>query len=209
MRLVLIRRSFVSVLSSWLDFESSWSRRSHPIWGSPSRVYWMAQADVDDGRRPGLSSDERAELVRLTSRARSAFHAWRHAQANPTARMLADSELGDLVVKIHEQSFGTYSDGRVTAEMRLGFGRKMNHRRVERLMRERGLQGDTRRRRGKGCIRSQATDRMHAELVADATDMATWRRRHRKERSRTATLDRTAASGSSGNDSAVPGCSAP
>ena len=26
---------------------------------------WLAQADVDDGTRPGLSSDERAELVQL------------------------------------------------------------------------------------------------------------------------------------------------
>lgn len=26
---------------------------------------WMAQADIDDGRRSGLSSDERAELVAL------------------------------------------------------------------------------------------------------------------------------------------------
>ena len=26
---------------------------------------WMARADVDDGRRPGLTSDERAELVKL------------------------------------------------------------------------------------------------------------------------------------------------
>ena len=26
---------------------------------------WMAQADIDDGARPGLSSDERAELVAL------------------------------------------------------------------------------------------------------------------------------------------------
>src|SRR5688572_2478279 len=26
---------------------------------------WMARADIDDGRRPGLTSDERAELVKL------------------------------------------------------------------------------------------------------------------------------------------------
>ena len=26
---------------------------------------WMARADVDDGRRPGLTSDERAELEKL------------------------------------------------------------------------------------------------------------------------------------------------
>lgn len=26
---------------------------------------WMAQADIDEGNRPGLSTDERAELARL------------------------------------------------------------------------------------------------------------------------------------------------
>jgi putative transposase len=172
-----------------------------------------------------------AACCRTMKVSRSAFFAWRRAQANPTERMLADRELGDLVVKIHEQSFGTYGTRRVTAELRLGLGREVNHKRVERLMREQGLQGVTRRRRVKGCTRSRATDprsddlvhrqfrpdgpdrlwvqdvtqhrtsegwvylavvidawsrrvvgwsiadHMRAELVADAIDMATWRRR--------------------------------
>lgn len=83
---------------------------------------------------------------------RSAFYAWRHAQAYPTPRMLDDADLGDLIVKVH-QSLGTYGSRRVTAELRLGLGRQVNHERVERLMRERGLQGVIRRRRAKGCTR--------------------------------------------------------
>jgi putative transposase len=161
---------------------------------------------------------------------RSAFYAWRHAKAHPTPRMLADAELGDLVVTIHERSYGTYGTRRVTAELRLGLGRTVNHKNVERLMRHRGLQGVT-RRRVMGCTRSRPTDERaddlvhrqfrpdgpnrlwvqdvtqhrtgegwvylavvidawsrrvvgwsiadhrRAELVADAIDMATWRRR--------------------------------
>ena len=162
---------------------------------------------------------------------RSAYFAWRANQVNPTARMIDDAELGELVVKVHDQSFGTYGWRRVTAELRLGLGREVNHKRVQRLMRERGLSGVTRRRRTKGCTRSRVTDprsddlvhrqfrpdgpdrlwvqdvtqhrsgegwvylavvidawsrrvvgwsiadHMRAELVADAIDMATWRRR--------------------------------
>ena len=50
----------------------------------------------------------------------------------PTRRRgwLADREFGDLIVKIHEQSFGTYGWRRVTAELRLGLGREVNHKRV-------------------------------------------------------------------------------
>jgi putative transposase len=96
---------------------------------------------------------------------RSAFYIWRHRQAQPTARMLADVELGDVVAKIHEQSFGTYGVLRVTAELRLGLGRQVNHKRVARLMRERGLQGITRRRPRHGCTRSRPGDPRSDDLV--------------------------------------------
>jgi hypothetical protein len=69
----------------------------------------------------------------------SGFYDWWHRQANPTAKMLADAELGDLIDKIHDQSRGTYGVPRVTAELRLGLGGTVNRKRVARLMRERGL----------------------------------------------------------------------
>ena len=50
---------------------------------------------------------------------RSAFHAWRHRQANPTTKMADDTDLASLIAKIHDQSHGTYGRPRVTAELRL------------------------------------------------------------------------------------------
>jgi putative transposase len=105
------------------------------------------------------------QCVRTMKVSRSAFYGWRHRQAHPTARTLADVELGELVVKIHDQSFGTYGIPRVTAELRLGLGRRVNHKRVARLMREHGLQGVTRRRRTTGCTRSRPNDPRAEDLV--------------------------------------------
>jgi putative transposase len=105
------------------------------------------------------------QCCRTMKVSRSAFYTWRHHQRHPTARMLDDTELTEVVVKIHDQSFGTYGVPRVTAELRLGLGRRVNHKRVERLMRERSLHGITRRRRTKGCTRSRAEDPRAEDLV--------------------------------------------
>ena len=96
---------------------------------------------------------------------RSAFYAWRHRQANPTPKMTDDADLASLITRIHDQSFGTYGAPRITAELRLGLGRQVNHKRVARLMREHGLHGITRRRRSGGCTRSRPGDPRSDDLV--------------------------------------------
>ena len=97
---------------------------------------------------------------------RSAFHCWRYLQANQTAKMAADADadVGELIIKIHDESDGTYGVPRVTAELRLGFGRMVNHKRAERLMRGRGPQGVTRRRQH-GCTRRNLADPSSDDLV--------------------------------------------
>ncbi|MFM7687142.1 MAG: IS3 family transposase [Actinomycetota bacterium] len=105
---------------------------------------------------------------------RSAFFAWRQRRENPTPKMVDDIDFGELIVKIHDQSHGTYWAPRVTAELRLGLGRQVNHKRFERLMRERGLQGVTRRRRGKRCTRAErgliSDDLVHRQFRPDRPD---------------------------------------
>jgi putative transposase len=65
---------------------------------------------------------------------------------------------------IHEQSRGTYGWPRVHAELVLGMGLDVNHKRVARLMREAGIQGLYRRRRSRTTVRNPA-DQPAEDLV--------------------------------------------
>ena len=91
-----------------------------------------------------------AACCRVMGVSTSGFYAW---QANPvTSREFADAELTDRIFDIHRMSRCSYGSPRVHAELRLGDGTRCGRKRVERLMRQAGIVGIHRRKRG-GCTR--------------------------------------------------------
>ena len=78
----------------------------------------------------------------------SGFCEWRHARAHPCRRRVDDAELTERIREIHAMSRRSYGSPRVHAELRLGDGRRVGRKRVERLMRLAGMVGIHRRRRG-------------------------------------------------------------
>lgn len=157
----------------------------------------------------------------------SGFYEWRHRQSNPCRRVREDAALTETICEIHKRSRGTYGSPRVWADLRMGSDIRVGRKRVERLMRQAGIQGVTRRRRtwttrrdpdavpsddlvnrqftvdgsdvlwvsditehptaegkvyladawNREVIGWSITDHLRAEMVCDALDMATWRRR--------------------------------
>ena len=64
-----------------------------------------------------------------------------------------------MIGQVHADSRGSYGSPRVTAELRLGLGVEVNRKRVERLMRQAGIQGIYRRRGRKNLV-SAATEEL-------------------------------------------------
>ena len=87
---------------------------------------------------------------------RSHYYQWRSGQKS--VRVEEHELLTKHIEKIHEESRGTYGWPRVHAELTLGLGLAVNHKRVARLMREAGLQGLYRRRRHGCTVRDPAAD---------------------------------------------------
>ena len=72
---------------------------------------------------------------------------------------------------VHAESRGTYGWPRVHAELTIGLGWAVNHKRVARLMREAGLQGLYRRRSRRGPARPATEDDLVArQFCVDAPD---------------------------------------
>jgi putative transposase len=93
----------------------------------------------------------------------STFYAWR---ADPvSARDWSDALLTDTIVTIHQASRRTYGSPRVHAELKLGLHQPCSRKRVERLMRQAGIEG-VYRRRTRGCTKRDQSATPNKDLVA-------------------------------------------
>ncbi|GAB2934765.1 IS3 family transposase [Streptomyces heilongjiangensis] len=87
-----------------------------------------------------------ALLCRLLKVARSSFYAWLAGEQARAARRAADDALAHEITVVHVASRCTYGVPRIHAELRR-LDRRVNRKRVERIMRERDITGVTRRNR--------------------------------------------------------------
>ncbi|MEU4681855.1 IS3 family transposase [Streptomyces xinghaiensis] len=87
-----------------------------------------------------------ALLCWLLKVARSSFYAWLAGEKARAARRVADEALAHEITVLHIASQATYGVPRIHAGLRR-LGHRVNHKRVERVMHERGITGVTRRKR--------------------------------------------------------------
>ncbi|MYQ96974.1 IS3 family transposase, partial [Streptomyces sp. SID4946] len=85
-------------------------------------------------------------LCRVLHVARSSYYAWRAGEAARHARQAADDALAHEIMVLHVASRRTYGVPRIHAELRR-LGRRVNRKRIARVMRERDIRGVTRRKR--------------------------------------------------------------
>ena len=124
-------------------------------------------------------------LCRVLGVSRSGYHAW--ATREPSARALEDARLTERIREIHRLNRRVYGSPRIHAELALGDGVRVARKRVERLMRQAGISGMIRRKRGRTTIRvpgvrvcEDLVDRDFAAAapnrvwVADITYLRTW-----------------------------------
>jgi transposase InsO family protein len=87
-----------------------------------------------------------ARLCRVLDVRRPGFYEWRAAAPARAERAAQDDQLATEIAEVHTEHRGAYGRQRVTVELRRR-GRRVNHKRVDRIMRERQIAGITRRRR--------------------------------------------------------------
>lgn len=116
---------------------------------------------------------------------KSGFHAWERRA--PSDRELSDAWLTSRIKEIHENARGVYGSRRVQAELRLGQGLVVSRKRIRRLMRQAGISGLVKVKKGRTTIRVPGVrvaddlvernfkpDAPNVLWVADITYLRTW-----------------------------------
>jgi putative transposase len=116
---------------------------------------------------------------------KSGFHAWEHRA--PSDRALSDAWLTSRIKEVHENARGVYGSRRVQAELRLGQDIVVSRKRIRRLMRQAGISGLVKVKKGRTTIRVPGVrvaddlverkfrpDAPNVLWVADITYLRTW-----------------------------------
>jgi putative transposase len=107
---------------------------------------------------------------RVLKTSRSGYYDW--AARPESARETENRQLVKMIRAVHEESRFSYGSPRVTAELRLGLGLAVNRKRVERLMRENGIQGIYRRKGRKNLVNAATEeDLVRRQFAVDAPDV--------------------------------------
>ncbi|WP_316783302.1 IS3 family transposase [Streptomyces sasae] len=114
-----------------LELEREILRRAAKYFGGRDQLVSSRFQFVDDHRDAfGVK-----RLCRILTVSRSGFYRWLAGADARAGRARADAELAERIAEIHQESDGTYGVPRVTAELK-DSGRRVNHKRVERVMRK-------------------------------------------------------------------------
>ena len=85
-----------------------------------------------------------AKMAQWLQVSRSGYYAWR--RRSKSLRELENEALLEEIIQIHESSRGTYGSKKISHEINRRTDRAVNHKRIERIMRENGIQSKTRRK---------------------------------------------------------------
>jgi putative transposase len=102
----------------------------------------------------------------------STFYGWVARRRRPSLRAIEEVWLGEQIQRIHQESDGTYGSPKIHAQLRRE-GIRTSRKRVERLMREAGLQGAFMRKRRRSSTRrdpaaTPAPDLVNRQFTAPA-----------------------------------------
>lgn len=78
-----------------------------------------------------------AKMVHWANVSRSGYYEW--VKRSPSLRQQADEQILELIHKIHKESNRTYGSTRITRSLRDEYHLTINHKHVERLMKENGI----------------------------------------------------------------------